>query len=685
MPNALAQETSPYLRQHQDNPVNWLAWGEQALKSAREQDKPILLSIGYSACHWCHVMEHESFEDPQVAELMNEHFVCVKVDREERPDLDAIYMEAVQSMTGHGGWPLNVFLTPEQLPFYGGTYFPPKSRQQMPSWTQVLSAVAQAWRDQPQEIRTTGEQILKRLSSAAQLSGSSQPIDSSTLDTALSECEKSYDAPYGGFGSAPKFPSSSLLQFLTGRAAAQPEGSDTPEAQMAIHTLRAMAAGGIHDQIGGGFHRYSVDKTWTVPHFEKMLYDNALLARAYLHGFKLSKEKPLLDVCLGILNWTLREMCGPEGGFYSSLDADSEDMEGKFYLWSIGELNDVLGEDAPAAISWWKVTEQGNFSDPHHPQPGLNILRQSGRSPDEATRQRIARKLLAVRDRRVRPGLDYKRLTAWNALMIAVLAETGAYLKIVPVEGVDSKTGEVFLQAAIRCAEFVLAEMRDDSGRLLRTYSDGQAKLDAYLEDHAFLLEALLGLYEASFQERWFVQARSLADGIIERFLDQNRGGFFSTAADHEELITRRKDLEDTPIPSGASSAALGLLRLARLTGQYDYEDHALGVLALLHEIAAKHPTSFGHLLQAIDFYLSPVREVALVGVDRVELERVVRERLRPHLVLAAGPGDGTPSAVELLAGRTPLAGASAAYVCESFACLRPVTEPEQLVAALLA
>jgi uncharacterized protein YyaL (SSP411 family) len=591
VPNALALQSSPYLRQHAQNPVDWLPWGPIALARAREEDRPLLVSIGYSSCHWCHVMERESFEDQRTAALMNELFVCVKVDREERPDVDALYMEAVQSMTGHGGWPLNVFLTPEQLPFYGGTYFPPEPRHGMPAWTQVLQAIGEAWSERREEIRAGGEGLRERLAGGAGLKPSSEPIDAGVLDTAVARLRDSFDPVNGGFGGAPKFPQASVVEFLLCR----------DEQDMALQTLHAMARGGIHDQVGGGFARYSVDARWTVPHFEKMLYDNALLARVYLHGWQLSGEPRLEEVCRDTLDWALREMRGPEGGFYSALDADSEGVEGRFYMWTLAELRDALGDDAEAAIAWFGVTEQGNFVDPHHPAPGLNVLEDKGQRPDEAAQTRIRSRLLKVRERRVRPGLDDKRLSAWNALMIAALAEAGAALE-------EAR----YSDAAVACAEFVLRDLRDSDGLLLRTYNDGAAKLDGYLEDHTFLLEALLPLFETTCEERWFVEARALADTLIVRFSDPINGGFFSTAADIDEaLITRRKDLEDSPIPSGSSSAAMGLQRLAELTGDAEYERQALGVLALLRDIAPRHPTSFGHLLQVLHWRLSPARPIA--------------------------------------------------------------------------
>jgi uncharacterized protein len=647
MANRLAQETSPYLLQHKDNPVDWYAWGEEALDRSRAEDRPILLSIGYSACHWCHVMERESFEDEETARLMNERFVCIKLDREERPDLDAIYMEACQAMTGSGGWPLNVFLTPEHVPFYAGTYFPPQPHMGMPSWRQVIEAVARAWQEKKDDIRAGGAGIAERLRGGALLAPSTEPMKSSDLDAAVEKLRSQYDAAHGGFGGAPKFPPASALEFLLRR----------DERQMTSHTLRAMASGGMYDQIGGGFARYSVDPLWLVPHFEKMLYDNALLARVYLHGWQALGDELFRQVAEETLDWALREMRAPEGGFFSALDADSEGVEGKFYVWSVEEMRAALeGEpDAEEAIAWFGATDRGNFE-------GHNIpVRGPGR-PEHLEQWR--RRLYEVRAKRVWPGLDDKRLTAWNALMISALAEAGAALE-----------RPEYVEAAAGCADFLLSSMRDGEGRLLRTYRDGEAKLNAYLEDHAFLLEALITLYEASFDPRWYSEARALADTIVERFADDENGGFFETSVDHEQLLARRKDLEDHPIPSANASAAYGLLRLAALTGEAQYEERAVGVLRLLHELAAKHPNAFGHLLQALDFQLASVQEVALVGDDTTALARVVRGRFRPHLVLAGGAADGVP----LLQDRTPVNGRPAAYVCEHFACKAPVTQPEEL------
>jgi uncharacterized protein YyaL (SSP411 family) len=652
MANRLARETSPYLLQHKDNPVDWYPWGREALARARAAGRPILVSIGYAACHWCHVMEHESFEDPDTAAYMNAHFVCVKVDREERPDLDAIYTDACIAMTGRAGWPLNAFLTPAQVPFFAGTYFPREARAGLPPWRTVMERVVDAWHTRRFQIDLGADRIVERLVGAARRVPSEDEPGPESLARARRRLGELFDAEHGGFGGAPKFPPASAIEFLL---AAQ-------ETEMTSRTLRAMAAGGIYDQVGGGFSRYAVDEAWVVPHFEKMLYDNALLARAYLHGWLVLGDRRLREVCCETLDWALREMRGEERGFASSLDADSDGVEGRFSTWTVDELRAVLGEDADEAIAWFGATPEGNFE-------GTNVLlRAPGAEPPADRLARVRRLLSEARDRRARPGRDDKRLTAWNALMIAALADAGAVLE-----------RDDYLAAATACAEFVLRDLRDPGGRLLRTWMAGTATLNAYLEDHAFLVEALVVLYEATFDPRWLHAAREIADAMIERFADERHGGFFETAADHEQLVARRKDLHDTPLPAGNSSAALGLLRLAALTGDAEYERRAEGVLRLTHELAREHPQSFGHVLQALQFRIADVREVALVGADVRELERVVRARHRPHVVLAGGEPDGVP----LLAGRGPVEGRAAAYVCEGFACRRPVTAAAELEALL--
>ncbi len=672
MANRLEQETSPYLLQHKDNPVDWYPWGDEALAKARGEGKPILLSIGYSACHWCHVMERESFEDPEVAALMNKRFVPVKVDREERPDVDDIYMEAIQSMTGHGGWPLTAFLDAEGVPFYGGTYFPPEPRQGTPSFRQVLEAISEAYQAERDRIEAASDRVRESLSAVARLEPADEPLAPSQLEGATAGTLAHADREQGGFGGAPKFPPASTLELLLARG----------ETEQVGRTLDAMMHGGIYDQIGGGFARYSVDARWLVPHFEKMLYDNALLARAYLHGFQITGRERWRRVCCETLEWTLRDMRGPEGGFYSALDADSEGEEGRFYVWDEEEIRETLVDAGIATeaierlLGYWGVSPAGNFE-------GRNILHVvTGAAAEPPAELRDARcALLARRDERIPPGLDDKRLCSWNALMISALADAGGALG-----------REDYVDAARACARFVLESMSDPDGRLLRSWKDGEGKLNAYLEDHAFLLEALLTLYGATLEQRWFDAARATAEAMIERFGDSERGGFFTTSHDHEALIARRKDLGDQPIPAGNSSAALGLLRLAALTGERSYEEWALGVLRLFVRPAVRHPDGFGHLLQALDFHLSPVREVALVapgngggggGAPRElgPLAAVVRSAYRPHVVLAGGE-EGTDQP-ELLRERTAVAGRPAAYVCEHFACRAPVTELGELESAL--
>jgi uncharacterized protein YyaL (SSP411 family) len=655
MSNRLARETSPYLLQHRDNPVDWYPWGEEAFARARSDDRPLLLSVGYSACHWCHVMERESFEDPETASYMNEHFVNVKVDREERPDVDALYMEAVQAISGQGGWPMTVFLDPEGVPFYGGTYFPPDEGRGMPSFRMVMEAVIDAFERQRGEIAERAPRMRARLAAIGQIEPADGAPEEALLEGAVARLLESADRERGGFGGAPKFPPALALELLLARG----------EREHVERTLDAMLAGGIYDQLGGGFARYSVDAVWLVPHFEKMLYDNALLARAYLHGWQATGHERYRRVVEETLDWALREMRGPEGGFYSALDADSEGEEGRFYVWTPEQIEAALGDDAGPIAAFYGVTERGNFE-------GRNVLHLAeGAGAEEPEGLAAARRrLLDARSRRVRPGLDDKRLAAWNGLMLGALAEAGAVL-----ERPD------YLDAARACAEFVWEEMRDADADLLRTWKDGRARLNAYLEDHAFLIEALLDLYEATFEQTWFERARSLADAMLARFGDPERGGFFSTSADHESLIARRKEIGDHPIPSGNSAAALGLLRLSALTGERAYSERAEGVLRLFADPALRHPESFAHLLRALDFHLTPTKEVALVGDDLSELTRTVRSEHRPHLVLAGGP-EGT-EAPELLQGRTAIDGKPTAYVCESFTCKAPMTDATSLRALL--
>jgi uncharacterized protein YyaL (SSP411 family) len=660
MANKLAEESSPYLLQHAENPVDWYPWGEEALGRSRAEDRPVLLSIGYSSCHWCHVMERESFEDEETAAYMNEHFVCIKVDREERPDVDAIYMEAVQAMTGHGGWPLTAFLGTDATPFYCGTYFPPEPRHGMPSFRMVMEAVTASWETKRPEISEQSARIRERLAAAGDIDPSEEAVSPAVLTEAERLLISNADPVNGGFGGAPKFPPASAIEFLLARG----------EHGVTTRALDGMLAGGINDQIGGGFARYSVDATWLVPHFEKMLYDNALLARAYLHGYQALGHERWRETCERTLEWMLTEMRGPEGGFYSALDADSEGVEGRFYVWSEDELREVLDGagltgDAGKLLRYWGVSASGNFE-------GRNILHLPlGAAAERPASLEAARTALYEhRAKRVWPGLDDKRITSWNALAIAALADAGAVL-----ERPD------FVAAARTAAGFLWERLRDPNGRLLRTWKDDKAKILAYLEDHAYVTEAFLVLYESTFEERWFRAARETADAMIERFADHRKGGFFTTASDGEELIVRRKDIDDHPIPSGSSSAAYGLLRLAALTGEHSYLEHARSVFRLYGRVGERHPQAVPHLLRAVDFDVADTKEVALVGEGLDELAGVVRSELRPHIVLAGGPeGVAEPP---LMAQRTQADGRPAAYICEGFACRAPVTEPAELVLAL--
>jgi uncharacterized protein YyaL (SSP411 family) len=563
---------------------------------------------------------------------------------------------------------LNVFMTPDQVPFFGGTYFPPAPRQGMPAWPGVLEAVAEAWSTRREEIEAQGAKMAARLGQTTALRAAADVVLSAEpLDDAVRNLRAAFDAAHGGFGGAPKFPPSSALLLLWAQAARGSSPWATKAGDMAAATLRAMAAGGMYDQLGGGFARYAVDATWTVPHFEKMLYDNALLARAYLHGWLMTGERSFRRVTEETLDFIARELRGDEGGFLSALDADSEGVEGKFYVWTVQDVRAAVApEDVEAALAWLGVTERGNFVDPHHPVAGWNVLTGRGPEPPAEQRDRIRAALFAARAPRVRPGLDDKRLAAWNGLAIGAFAEVGAVLG-----------REDYISIAVQGAEFVWSSLRDENGRLLRTWKDGEGRLNAYLEDHAFLLEALLAVYEATFDPRWFDAARTLGDRILDHFADAEAGGFFATSDDHEQLVVRRKDIEDAPIPSGSSSATVGLLRLAALTGEARYEQAAISHLRLVAPLLGAHPQAFAYALLALDLVVRPRREVALAGdADGVgPLAAVVRERLRPGVVVAGPPGDGVP----LMAGRTAVAGRAAAYVCERFACQMPVTDADAL------
>jgi len=672
-PNRLATQTSPYLRQHADNPVEWFPWGDEAFAEARRRDVPVLLSVGYSSCHWCHVMAHESFEDPAIAELMNTMFVNIKVDREERPDIDAIYMQAVQAMTGQGGWPMTVFLTPGGEPFFGGTYYPSHDRPGMPGFPRVLAAVDEAWRERREDLLDSATKLTTAIERAAALDGggTDEPT-SALLAEAVARARAQFDPRFGGFGRAPKFPQAMTLDFLLRAQYREP----SPELLEVITvSLDAMAAGGMYDQVGGGFHRYSVDDYWLVPHFEKMLYDQALLTAAYLHAWLVTGEERYRRIVEETIEYVLRDLRHREGGFFSAEDADSEGVEGKFYLWSIDELETVAGEDAPELIRYFGVTRNGNFTDPHTGYSG-NILHVVDRTePRPSSVERALRTLLAVRARRVRPSLDDKVLLGWNALFLRSLSEAAAAL------GRDD-----WMEAARTNAGFLLDQLRRDDGRLLRSWQDGRAAIPAYSEDYAALLEALLTMAEVD-NVSWLAHARAVADELIALFADDERGGFFTTGTDGEALVVRPKDVQDNATPAASSVAAHGLLRLAALTGESRYEDLAARWLRAMGPLLAEHPTAFAYLLTALDRRLAPPVEVAIVGESGDEraasLRRELTARFLPNTVtLSAVPGEGAELS-PLLRDRPLVGGRAAAYVCERFACRQPVTSPEELASAL--
>ena len=667
MSNRLAQETSPYLLQHKDNPVDWYPWGEEALERATTEDKPIFLSIGYAACHWCHVMERESFEDPEVAAYINERFVPIKVDREERPDLDAVYMEAVQMMTGHGGWPMTVFLTPDGTPFYGGTYYPPEERYGMPSFRKVLEAIASAWHDRRSEVTSQGEKLRAHLGGAARLAPSNEMLTDEPLPAALRVLSASFDPEWGGFGNAPKFPQPALIDLLFRLAA---RGHDTTE--MAMRTLDAMASGGMFDQLGGGFARYSVDRHWVVPHFEKMLYDNSQLLRTYARSWQINGSELHREVAEMTVAWLFEEMRDIGGGFYSSLDADSEGVEGKFYVWSLDEARRVTGEDAKTAIARWGFSENGNFE-------GLNIpvLADPTTTGDAVERARAA--LLNTRAERVRPATDTKILTAWNALTAAALAEAGVIL------------GQpTWIEGASTAMSFVFKELRVE-GRLMRSYgkrTDGTAevKLPGYSEDYAFTLEACLALYEATWDEAWLEEATWCGDEVLRLFHDDANGGFFTTGHDVPELVTRAKDVIDDAVPAANSVLALQLQRLAAITGEERYEKAAVDALRLIRGALGQSPTAFGYALGALDHYTGTPLEIVVVGDHSAPgtqaLVGAATERYLPNKVLVVADPKRTQAPLPLLSGRMEPARPTA-YVCRRGVCRMPVTEPEALRAEL--
>jgi uncharacterized protein len=676
MSNRLARETSPYLRQHRDNPVDWYPWGEEAFSAARGEDRPILLSVGYSACHWCHVMERESFEDPETAALMNELFVNVKVDREERPDVDGLYMSAIQRMTGHGGWPLTAFLTPDGRPFYGGTYFPPQPRHGLPSFRQVLAAVHQAYSDRRDEVLESAATIQRDLEAGALLQGTTERTGEDLAAAAAEQIMTGFDPRHGGFGPAPKFPQPMVLEFLLRH---HRRTGDENALRVVERTLDGMAAGGIWDHLGGGFHRYSVDARWLVPHFEKMLYDNALLGRTYLYGFQVSGTAAYRTLAEELLAYVQREMTSPGGAFYAAQDADSEGEEGRYFVWSAEEVDELLGDDAPLFRRYYGITSGGNFE-------GSNILHltrsleavasEAGVDEDRLARivERGREKLLEARRERIAPARDDKIITSWNGLMIRAFAEACHILD-------EAAYGE----AAVRAADFILEHSRRD-GVLYRVHTDGRTAIPGFLEDYAAMVDGLHFLYEATFDRRWIREARALADEMIERFWDPEEGLFFDAPAGETDLIVRPRDPADNATPSGNSLATHALLRLEALVAEPRYREVAAAALEKATGLLERAPSAFGQLLCALDQYLAPPREVAIVGEPGAEatkaLLRVLAARYNPEVVVAlAGPREVDKAATDipLLRDRSGSDGDPRVYVCERFACQAPVSSPDEL------
>jgi hypothetical protein len=670
MPNRLINETSPYLLQHAHNPVDWYAWGTEALERSAKEDKPILLSIGYSACHWCHVMEHESFEDASIARVMNDNFINIKVDREERPDLDQIYMTAVQIMTGSGGWPLTVFLLPTGVPIFGGTYFPPDDRYGRPGFRRLLEAISEAYRTRRDEIVTNSKGLLEHLDRQMLQQSEDAEIDANLLDLAYRALGTRFDPRDGGFGGAPKFPPSMSIDFLLRY---HHRADDEHALHMATLTLDKMAYGGMYDQVGGGFHRYSTDDRWLVPHFEKMLYDNALLARAYLDAWRTTGAPLYKRITEETLDFVVREMRDPSGAFYSTQDADSEGVEGKFYVWTLEEFRQIVGSDAEILPKYFDVTEHGNWEERNIlnvPRPPEVFSKLEKLSMDElaAMVEAAKKKLYAVREKRVKPGRDEKVLTDWNGLMLRAFADAAAYL------GRDD-----YRAVAEANANFILTTLWDGK-RLLHSFKEGRARFNGYLDDYANFVDGLFALYELTFDYKWLEHAVNVADRMIDQFWDEKDGGFYFTAKDHEPLITRTKDYFDNATPSGNSIAADVLLRMAALLHRPDYRDKAEQIFRTTFNLLQQYASGFGRMLGAVDFYVGPAREIAIVGKPD-EFLSALRSRYLPRTVVAAGDD----ARIALLRDRPMVDKKPTAYVCENFACKQPVTDPAALRDQLLA
>ena len=664
--NNLINETSPYLLQHAHNPVNWFAWGEEAFEKAKAEDKPVLISIGYSACHWCHVMEHESFEDEETARVMNANFVNIKVDLEERPDVDQIYMAFVQMTNGNGGYPLNVFLTPDKLPFFGGTYFPPVNRYNMPSFQRVLESVADAYKNKRDELLHSANEILGEIRRVGLVEVEREGLNLDQLDKAFQSFVRTFDNVNGGFGGAPKFPPPMSLEFLL-RYYKRTGNENALE--MVKKTCDKMAHGGIYDQLGGGFHRYTVDAIWLTPHFEKMLYDNAQSARIYLHLFQVTKDEFYKRIAVETLEYVRREMLDEKGGFYTAQDADSEGVEGKFFVWTPAEIEEILGDaDAPVFNFFYDISEDGNFEEKNilNVKNSLSETAEVLKIPEEKLKEVLMRgreKLFTEREKRIKPFRDEKVLTAWNGLMLATFAEASAILD-----------NQDYLAIARRNADFILDNLQKDD-YLLRSWKDGQAKLSAYLEDYANFADGLIELFQVSGEVKYLREAKRLADILITEFWDADGGAFFFTANNHEELIVRTKDFYDNATPSGNSAAADVLLKLAHLVGDEKYERFAVTVLRLVSPQIRRYPNAFGRVLSALEFYLNPTKEIVILGAKAGELEREVwRDYLPNKVVVLAENAEEHAELIPLLQARNMIDNKPTAFVCENFICQKPVT-----------
>ena len=676
MSNHLSKTNSPYLLQHADNPVDWYPWSQEALNKAKAENKPIFLSIGYAACHWCHVMAHESFEDPETAAFMNEHFINIKVDREERPDLDNIYMQATVAMTGSGGWPMSIFLTPELKPFYAGTYFPPERRYNMPAFMEVLNGLSNAWQSDRTEIDSTGGKVAQHL----QAQPKSQKQDALTPEhlTAIANAiRESYDWGYGGWGDAPKFPQPMVLEFLLHHSVVNKTDEYT---KLITHCLNVMARGGMYDVVGGGFSRYSTDNLWRLPHFEKMLYDNAQLLRTYLHAWQVTRDPFYKRIANETINFIANEMTHPLGGFYSSLDADSEGEEGKFYVWTLDEIREVLKDDAGFFEAAYGITAKGNWEGKTVLQRALDDTSLAARFqldpktvPAKLTESHS--KLYTARAKRIRPGTDDKILTSWNGLMLAAMAEAARIL------AEDDLQSSIPLNLATRNAEFLLQELRPD-GKLRRSWRDGKTTNEVFLEDYAALILGLIELYQTDFNNKWFVTAKDLADEMIAKFHDP-AGGFFDTPSDGESLLIRPKDLQDNATPSGNSLACEALLKLAALTDDGKYRDLAEGALTLVTNFVLRYPLGFGRWLSALENALGTMKQVAVVDEARSEnfeaMIKAIWSEYRPNVVVAADSIPIKENAPALLRDRGVKNGKATAYVCEGFVCRQPVTDVDAM------